>query len=83
LLSFGDCLITEKYPSSGGGQAAAKFTDAVIGQILGAAVGRRAGGGSIKTAAVWEWGDIENAIKEWSEMLSNGLYAYTSGQRKP
>jgi hypothetical protein len=83
LLASGTSLITGKYPFSGGGQASLKVTDAVTGQLLGAAVDRRAGGGSIKTAAVWKWGDAQNAIKKWSEMISNGLYAYTSGERKP
>ena len=83
LLSSGYSLVTGDYPFSGEGQAALKVTDAMTGQLLGVAVDRRAGGGSIKTAAVWKWGDAENAIKTWSEMINNGLHAYTSGQRKP
>jgi hypothetical protein len=82
LLSSGYSLITGEYPFSGEGQAALKITDSTTGQLIGAAVDRRAGGGSIKTAGVWKWGDAENAIKEWSEMISNGLYAYTSGAQK-
>lgn len=82
LLASGASLVTGKYPFSGEGQASVKVTDAVTGQILGAAVDRRAGGGSVKTAAVWEWGDVENAIETWSEMISNALYAYTSGEKK-
>lgn len=83
LLSTGSYAVTGKYPFAGGGQAAAKFTDSVSGEILGAAVDRRVGGGSITTAAQWQWGDAENVITAWSEELANGLYSYTSGARKP
>jgi 4-aminobutyrate aminotransferase-like enzyme len=26
---------------------------------------------------------VENAIKIWSSLLANGMYAYTSGEKKP
>jgi hypothetical protein len=52
-------------------------------QVLGAGVDRRAGGGAVQTAAQWQWGDAENAIKVWSSLLAAGMYAYTSGQKKP
>lgn len=60
-----------------------KFTDSVSGEILGAAVDRRVGGGALGTAAQWQWGDAENVIKAWSEQIASGLYAFTSGARKP
>lgn len=41
------------------------------------------GGGSVETAAQWEWGDAENVIKAWSQLAADRLYAYTSGQVKP
>ena len=82
LLSTGAYAITGKYPFTGGGEAAAKLTDSVTGEVLGIAVDRRVGGGSIKTAAQWQWGDAENAIKAWSELASNRIYAYTSGAAK-
>jgi hypothetical protein len=28
-------------------------------------------------------GGAENAIKAWSQLLADGMYAYTSGARKP
>ena len=43
----------------------------------------RVGGGSIQNAAVWQWGDAENAIKAWSTQVTNAMYAYTSGEKKP
>jgi len=79
----GASLLTARYPFAGGAQAVAKLTDSVTGQLLGAAVDRGAGGGAIKSAGQWQWGDAENAIKAWSEMMVGGLYSYTSGARKP
>jgi hypothetical protein len=83
LLGTGYYAASGKYPFVGGGQAAFKATDAVTGQVLGAGVDRRVGGGAIQTAAQWQWGDAENAIKAWSQQLADGMYAYTSGARKP
>ena len=83
LLSAGYALVAGRYPFSGGGLAAAKISDSMTEQVLGAAVDRRAGGGAIQTAAQWQWGDAENAIKAWSSLLADGMYAYTSGEKKP
>jgi hypothetical protein len=83
LLGTGYYAASGRYPFVGGGQAACKATDAVTGQVLGAAVDRRVGGGALQTAAQWQWGDAENAIKAWSQQLADGMYAYTSGARKP
>jgi hypothetical protein len=83
LLSTGASFATGKFPFAGGAEAAAKVTDSVSGELLAAGVDRRVGGGSIKTAAQWEWGDAENAMKAWAEMITTNLYAYTSGAKKP
>jgi len=83
LLSAGYALVAGTYPFSGGGQAIVKISDSMTEQVLGVAVDRRAGGGGIQTAAQWQWGDAENAIQLWSSLLANGMYAYTSGERKP
>ena len=83
LLSTATYAIRGRYPFVGGGEAAAKITDSVSGEVLAAAVDRRVGGGSITTAGQWEWGDAENAIKQWSELAADRLYAYTSGTAKP
>jgi hypothetical protein len=83
VLSAGYSLVAGKYPFAGGAQAAVKITDSVTEQVLGVAVDRQTGGGSLQTIAQWQWGDAENAIKAWSSQLADGMYAYTSGQRKP
>jgi hypothetical protein len=83
LLGTGYYAVSGTYPFVGGAQAAFKATDAVTGQVLAAGVDRRVGGGALQTAAQWQWGDAENAITAWSQQLADGMYAYTSGARKP
>ena len=34
---------------------------------------------SIKTAAQWEWGDAENALTYWAQMMTTRLSSWTSG----
>ena len=46
LLGTGYYAVSGTYPFVGGGQAAFKATDAVTGQVLGAGVDRRVGGGA-------------------------------------
>jgi len=53
LLGTGYYAVSGQYPFVGGGQATCKATDAVTGQVLGAAVDRRVGGGALQTAAQW------------------------------
>ncbi len=76
-------VATGTYAFIGGAQAEAKLIDAATGQVLFAALDRRVGGGSLKAAAQWEWGDAENAMTAWAERASNGLYSWTSGAVKP
>jgi hypothetical protein len=83
LLGTGYYAVSGTYPFVGGAQAAFKATDAVTGRALAAGVDRQVGGGALQTAAQWQWGDAENAIKAWSQQLADGMYAYTSGARKP
>jgi hypothetical protein len=59
---------TGTYPFVGSAQGEVMLTDSVTGQVLGAAVDRRVGGGSIENVAVWQWGDAENAMNKWAEM---------------
>jgi len=83
MLTTATSLGTEKFPFAGGAEAAAKITDSVSGQLLAAGVDRRMGASSMRAAAQWEWGDAENAIKAWAELMATNLYAYTSGVKKP
>jgi hypothetical protein len=72
-------LATSTYPFVGGAQAEAKITDSVTGQVLLAAVDKRVGGGGIKTAAQWQWGDAENAIDAWTQQGADRLSSWTAG----
>jgi hypothetical protein len=83
LLSAGYAAVAGTYPFAGGGQAIVKISDSLTEQVLGVGVDRRAGGGGVQTAVQWQWGDIESAIKLWASLLTNGMYAYTSGERTP
>jgi len=70
---------TGTYAFVGSAQAEAKVTDSVTGQLLAAAVDKRVGGGSIKSAAQWQWGDAENAMTAWAQQLTTRLSSWTSG----
>lgn len=73
LLNTFKYAATGTYAFVGGAQAEARLTDAVTGQLLGAWVDKRAGGGSIKTAAQ----------VEWAASAADTLYSWTSGAAKP
>jgi hypothetical protein len=76
-------LATGTYPFVGGAQAEAKISDSETGETLAAAVDRQLGGGSVKTGAQWQWGDAENAINHWCEMMTERLSSWTSGTLMP
>jgi hypothetical protein len=79
LLSSLKYLATDTYPFVGGAQGEAKITDSQTGEVLVEAVDRRIGGGAFKTGFQWKWGDAENAINKWCEMLTEKLSSWTSG----
>jgi hypothetical protein len=72
-------LATGTYPFVGEAQAEAKLSDGAAGQLLGEWVDKRVGGGSIKAAAQWQWGDAENAMTAWATMAAEKLSSWTSG----
>jgi uncharacterized protein DUF3313 len=72
-------LATGTYPFVGEAQAQAKLSDGATGQLLGEWVDKRVGGGSIKAAAQWQWGDAENAMTAWATMAAEKLSSWTSG----
>jgi len=76
-------LATGEFPFAGGAQAEAKLMDSETGQVLAAAIDKRVGGGHPSTGLQWQWGDAENAIKDWSEMGAENFYSWTSGRETP
>jgi hypothetical protein len=83
LLSSLKYLATDTYPFVGGAQGELKVTDSVSGEVLTEAVDRRIGGGAYKTGFQWEWGDAENVINKWCEMLTAKIFSWTSGAETP
>ena len=75
--------VSGSYPFVGGAQAEGKLTDSTTGDLLAAVVDRRIGGGSITTAAQWQWGDAQNAMREWAKLVAERLSAWTTGAAKP
>jgi hypothetical protein len=76
-------LATGSMPFVGAAQAEAKITDSTSGQILAMAVDKRIGGGSFTTGFQWQWGDAENAVNHWAELMADRLSAWTSGTAAP
>ena len=68
-------LATGSMPFVGTAQAEAKITDSVSGQILALSVDKRIGGGSFTTGFQWQWGDAENAVNHWAELMATRLSA--------
>lgn len=83
LLNAVQSMATGKMVFAGGLQAEMKVTDAVTGETLCAAVGKGLGGGSIKAAAQWEWGDAQNAMDLFAKRAATNLYGLTSGAATP
>jgi hypothetical protein len=72
-------LATGSYGFVGSAEAEMKAMDSVTHQVLVAAVDKRVGGGSLGTAAQWQWGDAENAMNAWAQQLATRLTTWTAG----
>jgi hypothetical protein len=83
LLSTVGTLATGEQVFAGSLQAEAKVRDAATGQLLTAAVARGVGGGSVKAAAQWQWGDVQNAMDLFARRMATSLYALTTGAATP
>src|SRR2546430_17642678 len=79
LLSTVKRGATGSYPFVGGAQAEFKLTDSTSGELLAAGVDQRIGGGSIETAAQWQWGDAEDGMEGGAKMAAERLPARTNG----
>lgn len=73
-------IATGTYAFVGGAQGEAMVTDALTGQVLAAAVDRRVGGGSIATAAQWQWGDAQNVMDKWAQMSATRIADLRAGK---
>jgi hypothetical protein len=41
------------------------------------------GGGSVKAAAQWQWGDVQNAMDLFAKRMATNLSALTTGAATP
>ncbi len=80
VLSTVKYVATGDYPFVGGAQGELEITDSRTGRVLAAAVDRQIGGGALKTAAQWKWGDVENVMDEWAKEIATRLAALRAGK---
>ena len=73
IINAAQSLATGSYAFVGSAEAMMKATDAVSGQLLAAAIDKRAGGIALSAAAQWRWGDAENAINYWAQKIDSRL----------
>jgi hypothetical protein len=73
VLNAAQSLATGSYAFVGSAEAEVKMTDTTNGQLLAAAVDKRAGGIAMSSAAQWKWGDAENAMDYWAERIANRI----------
>jgi Protein of unknown function (DUF3313) len=73
VINMAQSLATGSYAFVGSAEAMVKATDAETGQLLVAAIDKRAGGIALSSAAQWKWGDAENAINYWADKIDNRL----------
>lgn len=76
-------VATGHWAFAGGCQIEARLSDASSGQTLGEMVDRRVGGSSMKAAAQWEWGDVQNAMDAWATEYAARVSAWTAGKAAP
>jgi Protein of unknown function (DUF3313) len=75
-LSVIKMAATGTYAFVGSAQGAIKFNDSMSGQLLAAAVDKRVGGASIKNVTVWQWGDADNAMNYWGNLIDQRLVSW-------
>jgi hypothetical protein len=73
IINLAQSLATGSYAFVGSAEGMVKATDAVSGQLLAAAIDKRAGGVALSSAAQWRWGDAENAINYWAQKIDSRL----------
>lgn len=73
ILNGMQSLVTGSYAFVGSAEAEMKVTDSVSGQLLAAAIDKRAGGMALSSAAQWQWGDAQNAMNYWAQKVSSRL----------
>jgi len=73
IINMAQSLATGSYAFVGSAEAEMAATDSTTGELLAAAVDKRAGGGGIQGATSFKWGDTQNAMDYWAEKISSRL----------
>jgi len=73
IINVAQSMVTGSYAFVGSAEAEMKLTDSVTGELLAAALDKRAGGASIKNATSFKWGDAQNAMDYWAEKIDARL----------
>ena len=73
IINTAQSMVTGSYAFVGSAEAEMKLTDSVSGELLVAALDKRAGGGGIQGATSFKWGDAQNAMDYWAEKITNRL----------
>ena len=73
VVNIAQSLATGSYAFVGSAEAMVKASDAVSGQLLLAAIDKRAGGVALSSAAQWQWGDAKNAMDYWAQKIDSRL----------
>ncbi len=73
VLNMAQSMVTGSYAFVGSAEAEMKATDSSTGELLAAAVDKRAGGAGLKGAASFKWGDAQNAMDYWADRITTRL----------
>lgn len=73
VVNAAQSLATGSYAFVGSAEGQMKVIDAMTGQLLAAAIDKRAGGVALSQAAQWKWGDAQSAMDYWAERISTRL----------
>jgi len=79
VLNMAQSLATDSYAFVGSAEAEMKATDSVTGELLAEAVDQRAGGMGLKGAASFKWGDAQNAMDYWAELIPQRFQQLKAG----
>jgi hypothetical protein len=73
VINVAQSMVTGSYAFVGSAEAEMMATDSATGELLAEGVDKRAGGGGLKGAASFKWGDSQNAMDYWADRISTRL----------
>jgi hypothetical protein len=79
VLNMAQSLATGSYAFVGSAEAEMQVTDAETGDVFAEAVDQRSGGMGLKGAESFQWGDAQNAMDAWAQLISKRLLQLQTG----